>query len=471
MMILLLALTACKAWEIPEVEVLGRPDSVIVVGAGVAGLTAARALQDDGITVTVLEARDRIGGRTWTTSVGEARVDMGAAWIHGPKGNPVADIFEAAGIDWVELDPDTEDSVVRQEGVGRVSDDQYDDAWAVAERLVAHVDDWTETLGDDATFSEGREAILDDEGLSGAARRRARFALDSELVELDLGGPADSVALEWIDSGEGFRGGDQVPEGGYVGLVEILAQGLDIHLEEPVTAIHWDDSGVSVQSSSGEWTASHVIVAVPLGVLQAGSIAFDPPLPDAHQAALSHLEVGNLEKVILTWESRWWPEGVQAYVWIDEDEPGAWPGCVDASATAGAPTLVCLYGGAFAREAQDGLDDAALVAGALEGLAQAADREIPTPVATALTRWRSDPYAMGSYSYFPVGAAPSDTDQLSEPVGGRVLFAGEHTIADWYQTVHGALISGLREATRLGVEDFAVPGLARQAPPPREGGR
>lgn len=137
----------------------------------------------------------------------------------------------------------------------------------------------------------------------------------------------------------------------------------------------------------------------------------------------------------------------------------ALPEFLDVREVAGANTLVGLYGGQFAREVQAGWSDEEIVAGALAALSAAWDRTIPAPSATAVTHWTTDPYAGGSYSSLPVGAWREDLVSLRRPEE-RLLFAGEATEPDYYGNVHAAVMTGLREAERLGVSNPTTPGFS-----------
>ncbi len=450
---MLLVLFGCAAVA-PDSPAADPETRVIVVGAGAAGLTAARALHDAGVAVTVLEARDRIGGRAWTAEVGAATVDLGAAWAHGVEDNPMVDFADAHGLAYT---PDaTRWGRLYDAGSGRALGDAgwsaLDDAY---DGFEASLDDLKDDLGD-TTVAAARDAWIADEGLAGQDARLARHAIDQWMVELSYAGPVDNTGLAWFWDEPELAGGDQFPVGGYGGWMDALADGLDIRLEHPVTTItHDPDGGVSVEAAGAVFEGTHAIVTVPVGVLRAGSITFAPPLSAERRAALDRLDTGNLEKVVLVWDEPWWDGSLE---YVAADNSGAFPEFYDLSATAGAPTLVALYGGGFARELQAGGSDAAIVASALDVLAEAYGRAIPTPAHTAVTRWTSDPFTLGSYTYLPPGASPDDIDALAAPEHARLAFAGEGTSRLYYGNVHAAVLTGLREARRLGVERFAVAG-------------
>lgn len=430
---------------------------VLVIGAGMAGLTAARSLHEAGVRVTVIEARDRIGGRTATFDVGPAAVDLGAAWLHGVRGNPVADFADAHGLTYV---PDeTRWSTLYDEASGQALGDG---GWEVMDEaysgFVSALEDLKERLGPEATTADARDAYLNEQDLSERDRRLAQHAVDQWAVELSYAGPVEEVGLAYFWDEPELRGGDQLPTGGYRTIVDALAEGLDIRLERVVTEVQHDADGVTIVAGGETFEGTHALVTVPVGVLRAGSIQFDPPLSEAKTDALSRLDVGNLEKVVLVFEERWWDGSVE---FVDRDASGVFPEHYDLSDLTGAPTLVCLYGGGFSREVQGTWTDEELIAGVLETLAAATGKTPPTPSYTAVTRWTSDPFALGSYVFLPPGATPDDIEAVAAPEGDRLLFAGEGTERDYYGNVHAAVMSGLREAHRLGVNKIVVPGWER----------
>jgi monoamine oxidase len=439
-----LLLSACRHSPTPDPRPSTDPElPVIVVGAGMAGLTAARALHDAGREVLVLEARDRIGGRTWTAPVGAAKVDLGASWVHGNRQNPLVDFAEARGLRVV---PDrlpwshVWDQAAAAEARWRVMEDTY----AAFPRALPRLRD---QLGDGATVADGRDVWLDDEGLAGQERRFAAFAIDQWMVEITYGSPVDQQSLRWFWEEDGeLPGGDHFPVGGYGAWAEALAEGLDVRLSHPVGRVAADAERVEVEAAGEVFVGSDVIVTVPLGVLKAGALTFDPPLSERKQAAIGRLEMANLEKVALVWDERWWTGGV---TFVDRDGDGTFPEFYDMTELTGRPTLVGLYGGRFARELQGTWSDDRIVAGAVATLREAfPGTRIPDPAAAGVTHWTTDPFAGGSYVFLPVGAARDDIEALAEPEG-RIGFAGEATWWLHYGNVHGAVLSGLREAERL----------------------
>ncbi len=210
---------------------------------------------------------------------------------------------------------------------------------------------------------------------------------------------------------------------------------------------------VLIETAGGEFIdASHCIVTVPINVLRADLIAFDPPLAAERRAALDQLDLSNLEKVVLTFEEADWAEleGEVGLVMEGIGPDKAFPTWFDLSDYTGVPTLACLHFATFARELQD--SDASpedIAARAKQSLERALGRSLPEPSAVAVSGWRRDPWARGSYSMDLVGSDGTAYEALAKPENERLLFAGEGTSATLSATVHGALMTGLREAKRI----------------------
>ena len=187
-------------------------------------------------------------------------------------------------------------------------------------------------------------------------------------------------------------------------------------------------------------TADRVIVTVPLGVLKAGTITFDPPLGESKRAAIARLGFGVLDKVVLAFSEPFWPQSPDVVGLVGAQQP--LPILVNGLSFGAGPLLVGLRGGAAARS-RESLSDQQSVDEVRAAL------DAPAPTGALVTRWAADRYARGSYSYLAVGASPADQRALAEPATERVLFAGEATEPEHFATVHGAYLSGVREAQRI----------------------
>lgn len=403
---------------------------VVVIGAGMAGLAAARRLADAGVSVTVLEARTRIGGRTWTDSSLGVPVDLGAAWFHGTEGNPLVDIAEEVGVRTVATD--FENVVVLADG-----------AAVPAAQVEAAVGDWPTVFEDlyAAAGSAGPQASVAD-------ALAPLVDLDDPLVQwctastINAEYAADpmELSLRWFGQEGELDGPDVLLPGGYIQLVEHLARGLEIRLGAPVERIGYDDTGVRIQTPQGPVEADRAIVTVPLGVLKADVIAFDPPLPEAKRGAIERLGFGLLDKVVLRFAEPFWPPEPDMIGIAGRDQPVS--DLVNGLRFTGVPLLVGLRGGTNARVREEHSDET-IVADVVASL------RAPDPVDAVVTRWAADPYARGSYSFLAVGSSPEDQQALAEPVGDQLGFAGEATHEEFFATVHGAYLSGLREADRI----------------------
>lgn len=433
----ILNLTGCENEDQETASV----ETVIVVGAGISGLSAARALHDSGVEVVVLEARDRIGGRTHTATIDGAPVDLGGSWMVGADTrSPLYRYVTENELGFQEFAPwPTE---VFDATVGESVD--FVEAETQAYEFIANLPSIREALGSYASVSDGVAYYLESEGIEGAEARLLTFAVEQWIVALDYASPPERTSLEWFYEDDDYGFEYMVLDGGYSTLVQHLAEPLDIRLSQIVDQIEHTDSGVTVYAGSEQYTGSHVISTVPLGVLKANAIAFNPALPTEKLAAIQRLAMANLEKVILRFEEKFWPDEGLLYV---GDPAGELPYYMDSTIIAhNLPTLVVFHGGNDAKNMVTNLNDAEIIERALTILEEGLGTTIPDPIASHITRWTTDPYTLGSYSYIPIGASLEDMVTLRQSINGRVFFAGEATDDRYFGTVHGAMRSGIRAA-------------------------
>ncbi|XP_010449809.1 PREDICTED: lysine-specific histone demethylase 1 homolog 3 isoform X2 [Camelina sativa] len=478
---------------------------IIVIGAGPAGLTAARHLQRQGFSVTVLEARSRVGGRVYTDrSSLSVPVDLGASIITGIE----ADVPS-------ERMPDPSVLVCNQLGLelsvlhgfcplydtvtGEKVPAELDDALqAEFNSLIDDVDLLVEEIGkeraDKLSLEDGLEfglqrlrmphdkvniekiglvnstdsscsktdACLKDDILNPLERR----VMNWHFAHTEYGCAAvlKEVSLPHWNQDEfygGFGGPHAMIKGGYSRVVESLAEGLDIHLNKivsevsyasDVSAVHNSKHKVRVSTSNGcEYFGDAVLVTVPLGCLKAETIKFSPSLPDWKYSSIKQLGFGVLNKVVLEFPKVFWDDSVD-YFGATAEETDLRGECFmfwNVKKTVGAPVLIALVVGKAAFEytnksKSEHVNHAMMVLRKLFG-----GDLVPDPVASVVTDWGTDPYSYGAYSYVAIGASGEDYDVLGRPVQNCLFFAGEATCKEHPDTVGGAMMTGVREAVRI----------------------
>ena len=416
---------------------------VIIIGAGIAGLAAARQLQKDGWAVLLLEARDRIGGRVWTDNSLGMPLDMGASWIHGVRGNPVTDLAEAFGVETAVTDYDNQ--IVYDYDGRKLSDDELEELESWLEELVEEMEADGEELDEDAAMGTIINAILAKVGPDPDELRHLNYVLNS-IIEHEYAADVDELSVWYGQYGEEFDGKDVIFPGGYSQLIQPLAAELDIRLNQIVSQIAYGD-GVIVTTNQGNFTSDYAIVTLPLGVLQQGTVTFSPPLPPEKQTAVSKLGMGLLNKTYFKFDAPFWDKEAVLIGHIGEQK-GVWAEFLNLYKFTGEPVLLGFNAADYARSLEP-LTDEQIIADGMRVLRTLYGVSIPEPQATFITRWAADPFAGGSYSFVPPGAGEADYEAMAEPVAERLFFAGEATHPEYPATVHGALLSGYREAKRI----------------------
>ncbi|AMG82576.1 MULTISPECIES: flavin monoamine oxidase family protein [Microbacterium] len=421
----------------------------VIVGAGVAGLTAARLLQDAGRTVVVLEARDRIGGRVHTDRT-DGIVDLGASWIHGVDGSPVAAAAEAFGMRTVEFTVggfQVDSRPIAYHGPdGRPLSVEEARAFAADVHAVdAVLPDIIATSRPTASYRDVTDEALSRQGWSAERTQRVREYLEHRAEE-QYGAWIEDLAAHGLDD-DAIEGDEVVFPDGYGVLPERLAEGLDIRLEHLVTRVDWSDDGVWVRTSHGDFSGDTTVITVPVGVLQAGTMEIVPPLPPVNAEALGRLRMNAFEKVFLRFPTRFWEDGVYA---LRQQGPEArwWHSWYDLTALHDEPLLLTFAAGPAAAATRD-WSDAEVQASIMAQLRRLYGDGIPDPIGMRRTAWQDDPFAHGSYAYMTVGSTTADHDDLATPVGGVLHLAGEATWTDDPATVPAALFSGHRAAERI----------------------
>jgi polyamine oxidase len=435
----------------------GTPERVIVVGAGMAGLVAARLLHDSGFKVTVLEARERLGGRTWTDDRIGAPVDLGGSWVHGVDGNPLALWCEKLGIELVENQGDR--LLIDPRATAKTRDGQR--KRAVLGRVAFKTAiEWAGWKSRAMTASRGPRSVSVKDAIEPLLRASWLPEIDKLVVasmvegsEGVQGAPWDSVAAEEWWPTEGLDRNAQ-PKGGFIQLVDDAAEGLDIRLGTPVQRVQWNEHGATSVLKSGEVIAAdRALIAVPVGLLRAGMPLLDPLPPLAQQTAVGRLGYGAglLGKIYLRFPRRFWPEQPKWFGRLPDgpEKRGTFNTWVSHLGETGLPIILSFTQGHTAARLDRSASDAEVTEVAMTSLRKMFGNDIPAPEAMVFPRWLSDPWSQGGYSYPGVGSAPEDREVHARPLGKRVFFAGEATEPVEYGTVHAALWSAEQSAEAL----------------------
>jgi monoamine oxidase len=417
---------------------------VVVIGSGIAGLAAAVKLRQQGKTVLLLEARNRIGGRINTSHLWPSTpVDLGASWIHGVQGNPISKLAATAK---AKLVPTTGDQQVEVFPGGTAAGTSFYHQVTAVEKLVNNARTAANGRDTDISLAAAVSAYLGGKLPVGDAAIPLNYYINS-IIEQEYAADWTQLSAWNFDDDLAYPGNDAWFPGGYNQITDLLATNLQIMTNHSVTEIAYDLPDLKITTDKGVFRAKTCIVTVPIGVLQSGSIKFTPKLPDTHQVAISSLGMGLLNKTVLKFAKGFWPQDAD---WIEylTSRKGVWAEWFNLAPGYNQPVIVGFNAG-LAADRIEKLSDRDTIAEAMTALRAMFGSAIPAPQAFQITRWRSDPWAMGSYSYEPPGASAATRSALAKPAGNSLFFAGEATEPHYPATVHGAYLSGLRSAGQV----------------------
>jgi monoamine oxidase len=411
---------------------------VIVIGAGMAGVTAARELARAGVSVRVVEGNDRIGGRIYSIRdfCGEP-VEGGAEFVHGLGAETWPDVRAAGlsvrpcrstrgtmfnighGAHWLPF-------ILLHPGVWP--------AFTILRQLRRH----------QPPDLSARE-FVERHGYRGRARTMAQMALTAHLPgsvdEVGVLGLVEDGVLK-IETGVNHRITD-----GYDRLVEYIARGIDIQRGFTVQAIQWGAAGVAIRATDGrELSARAAICTLPVGVLKSGAVRFVPELPESKRGALRHLEMGPVVKILLRFEERFWPRWLALLACGTGPITLYWPVFYGAEDK---PPVLTAYstGPRAAALGKVSEEEAAMVA--VEDLRAQFPKASPRLVAFRRIDWAADPLACGGYTFLRPGGSGARV-RLAAADTGALFWAGSATATRTIAaTVEGAFVSGLRTAEEV----------------------
>ncbi|KAL0805767.1 hypothetical protein Bca101_098258 [Brassica carinata] len=429
-----------------------RTPSVIVIGAGMAGIAAARTLQDASFQVVLLESRDRIGGRVHTDYSFGFPVDLGASWLHGVcKENPLAAVigrlglplYRTSGDNSVLYDHDLESYALFDKAGNQVPQELVTKVGETFEHILEEICKVRDEQVEDMSISQAFSIVFKrspELRLEGIAHNVLQWYLCR--MEGWFAADAETISAKCWDQVKLLPGGHGLMVRGYRPIINTLSKGLDIRLNHRVTKIARRYNGVKVTTEKGDtFAADAAVIALPLGVLKSGTIEFEPKLPDWKQEAINDLGVGIENKIILNFDNVFWPN-VEFLGVVAETSYGC-SYFLNLHKATNHPVLVYMPAGQLARDIEKMSDESA-VKFAFSQL-QKILPDASSPIHYLVSRWGSDINSLGSYSYDIVNKPHDLYERLRVPLD-NLFFAGEATSTSYPGSVHGAYSTGLLAA-------------------------
>ncbi len=412
-----------SGWATNEAE----PD-VVVVGAGAAGLAAARSILESGHSVTLIEARNRIGGRTWTESdTFGFPYDRGAQWLHHASSNV-----------WI--------SYAQRHGFGVYPDDGteylFRNRRALRER---DLNKYYAAL--EAFFERTREESRGkpDRPVSDYLRDEDRYAdtIEARIVHDWIGADAEDLSTEYLlFDGEN---NDWMVREGLGTLIAHYGRDVPVHLDTSAQEIRWGGKGVAVVTNAGVIRASAVVITASTGVLSEGAIKFTPRLPSSKVEAFHAFPMGSYNHISLLYSEDVFGLGADQFVTPFAEgslQPGVYTNIKDTG-------LVEIYvGGSFGRELEFAGPAVAEDYGAKyidDLLGTDASSKL---VKSTFSQWSLDPWTRGSYAYARVGGLEY-REALRAPIANRVFFAGDACTPEGFSSVSRAYETGIEVAAKI----------------------
>eukprot|EP00996_Jenningsia_fusiforme_P007196 NODE_959_length_1795_cov_27.395762_g845_i0.p1 GENE.NODE_959_length_1795_cov_27.395762_g845_i0~~NODE_959_length_1795_cov_27.395762_g845_i0.p1 ORF type:complete len:557 (+),score=114.97 NODE_959_length_1795_cov_27.395762_g845_i0:96-1673(+) len=432
-------------------------EHVVVIGGGLADIQAARTLADRGYKVTVLEAQPRIGGRIITEYEWGGVVELGATFIHGVVENPLTELVQRHGIQLLPVDYDSL-AVFDHDGK-EVDEVQVDEMKAVYDRMRQEFFRRRDLLNRDKDMLSVFSAIWQSLNLTlnEQQTRLVSWHFYWEIVQDQVAQLAQLSSIEY-DASLAFEGHDVILATGWGALLERMAAGLRVHVGQRVRRIvhNRDESegpAITIKTEDGRsYSADRIVCTLPLGVLQRDDVVeFDPPLPRSKRRAIHRLGCAPTLKVALQFEATFWPR-VQFFGKIGSRSnlfgDGEHVEFTNLDYHFGNRVLVAEVEGTYANSLSS-LPEANCTAAIVSHLRLMFGAAVTAPTRVRRTNYVRNEFLGCGFSFWPPLSSGDDNEAIKESINDRIYFAGEHTSADYYGNLHGALIAGTEAAEDL----------------------
>ena len=420
---------------------------IVVIGAGSASIAAVEKLTAAGYSIDWIEARDRVGGRTHTEQLGKVPMDMGAAWLHDGAANYLRARAEASPL---EIFPtDFNNGVIQYQGELV----PIDGAEVIRDFEASAVGPFVRHGLRSALTIPAAQPSIDSLLSTVAAKHGAQGAFGTSLVTANMGAPLTDVSMVVLMSSGGpggddgydpFPTNDAMIEGGPCGLLTSFIGDLKPTLGETVESITRTASGIVVKSKRRSIEADAVILTIPLALLKKNTIRIEPSLSTVQQAALGRMSSGREMKVFLEYPENAWDS---SHHLVGQCDSPYFDFFINLRAVDGVPGIMALSAG-HKMEAAEAESDSMLAEALHQDVRAVFGPSIPEPLAHGVSNFSQDPLSQCCWSNLGLNALGNERFILQQPIGGRILLAGEG-LSDRSGTFDGAWNDGQRAAQAI----------------------
>jgi polyamine oxidase len=440
-----LGLSAIPFYSLGKNIQLGNSPKIIIIGAGIAGAAAARKLVDTGFDVTILEARNRIGGRIHTNNDLGCNIELGANWIHDSKNpkNPLKPIADLLKIENQETR--YTDLKLYDRNGDKISKLRLGIFYNHLENEISRKVEQLNFSQTDVSIQKIIDQIISENNYS--QRELDMISFVSKTFSTSVGADLDEASSRYnLNNSSGKRSEDYFILGGYRRIVDDLLTEIDIKLETVVREIRHDATNVKVVTDKQIFEADYVIVTVPISILQKKQIQFSPELPEWKVNSFSKMQMGLFNKVVMEFTEKFW-DGNSDFQCYNTDQANSSGISVNYHHYNQKNILIALPVGKAGLWVEE--NDFETIKKEYQGILHKAHKGKEIEFKNIMkTSWNSDDFSQGSYSHIPVGTTENDFKTFEREVG-RIHFAGEATNGEQHATVHGAYNSGIREALKI----------------------
>ncbi len=437
---------------------------ILIIGAGIAGLAAAKQLSGRVRKITVIEAGQRYGGRINAVDLGGYKADLGASWIHGINGNPLYKLANKNNIK-------TRKTHYNPSHIYDIDGVEITNAeWRTVEKLFDKFYDLAEK-NPNLSMQDLLDIMKPDLNLSEKLTRLWYGAVRSEY-EIPYAVDAKDISARAVTSTDSFPGEDVIFSKGMHSLCDVLAKGINIQYNSFVSKIDYSGSKVRVFVNNTDTidpqrscktchtnsnavsikedkilSADRVIVALPLGILKNKIVDFNPPLPSSKTDAINGLGIGTMNKVYLKFNANFWDDKAYFFEYLKKDSSKIIE--YFSPAPTGEPNvLVAFLAGKHARSIEQ-KSDTEVKEMIMSDLKAMFGNNIPQAVSMHRTAWHTNILSLGSYPHLLPGSDLSVCDEIKKPLNNKVFFAGDSTSRNYMATAHGAYLSGIEAANKI----------------------